>query len=113
MTSNAGARKEFEDANMGDRDLSYLDSSREWPFRLFTRAEVCKILRISVQTFYRLRKAGYLKPLVRRDGKRTPNQRGLTFYSDMEVFKAIFYLFPGIADDEVAAMARALGKKQR
>lgn len=98
---------------MGGRDLSYLDNSQEWPFRLFTRAEVCKMLRISIQTFYRLRKDGYLKPLVRRDGKRTPNQRGLTFYSDREVFRAIFYLFPGIEDVEVEAMATALGEKQR
>ncbi len=90
------------------RKGNYLQRSREWPFRLYTRKEVLELLRISDQTFYKLRKEGILTPLVRRDGKRCPHLTGLTFYSDYEVYKAIRYLFREIPQDQLEAIHRQL-----
>ncbi len=90
------------------RKGKYLQRSREWPFRLYTRKEVLELLRISDQTFYKLRKEGILTPLVRRDGKRCPRMKGLTFYSDYEVYKAIRYLFREMGQDQLDAIHRQL-----
>ncbi len=48
--------------------------------------EVMEMLRISGMTLWRMEKAGIITPIIRRDGKRTPNQRGLVFYTDKQVF---------------------------
>jgi hypothetical protein len=55
-----------------------------------------------------MQKKGVVVPLIRRDGKRCPGMRGLTFYSDLQLFRALLYLFPGVADEELRTIERAL-----
>ena len=68
------------------------------------------MLRISVQTFYKLRNNGLLTPLQRRDGERIPSKGGLKFYSDREIFKAILFLFPDMVAEDVKAFEETLLK---
>jgi hypothetical protein len=53
-------------------------------------------------------KKGIIKPLVRRDGKSCPLMRGLTFYTVLQIYKAINYLFQEIPQHEREAIGKAL-----
>lgn len=73
--------------------MDYLEESKKWVFRLYTREEACRLLRIKIPEFYKLRNAGLLKPMHRRSGY----DGGTTFYTDRQIFEAIIYLHPDIA----------------
>ena len=69
----------------------YLEQSRNWTFRLYTKEEVCEILKCSLSTFHKLRRLGLFKPLHRRVEycEWRVGGTGKNYYTDRQVFEAI------------------------
>jgi hypothetical protein len=73
---------------------------------MYTRNEVKELLRISDSLFWKLQRAGVLKPL-----KRNGNQFGYCFYTDRDLIDAINYLFSNANPARKAILTKQLRKK--